>query len=155
MNFPGLGRAGRHQPEPGWREQPNASVWLWVRAARVGRQHQGVSGRQRFREGRAPPVEASGRKLPSIQSWPDNSTPTLLINLRINIFLKHKEGAFGFCVASGGVQLKRKGKWLLDYFDLLCFSEGHGELMRDWGEFFHLQATALILWGQLGGGGEK
>lgn len=36
--------------------------------------------------------------------------PTLLINLRINILLKHKEGAFGFCVASGGVQLKQKGK---------------------------------------------
>ena len=26
------------------------------------------------------------------------------------ILLKHKEGAFGFCVASGGVQLKQKGK---------------------------------------------
>lgn len=50
--------------------------------------------------------------------------PTLVINLRINVFLKHKEGAFGFCVANGSVRLRLKGKQLLDYFDQLCFFEG-------------------------------
>lgn len=63
VNFAVLGRAGGISQNLGGGTSPNPAIWHWVRAAGVGRQQQGVSGRQSFREGRAPPVDASGRKL--------------------------------------------------------------------------------------------